>query len=59
MADTKWVSSKVVARRLGVTGDTIVAWAKKDQITAFYITPGGIYRFNLEGVVKELGVPGE
>lgn len=45
------------ARELGVTPVTLQRWAKEGRITPAYITPGGHFRWKLDDVRSQLGMP--
>jgi excisionase family DNA binding protein len=56
MADEALLTSADVAKRLGVTSQTIARWVRGGRLTPAYVTPGGQYRFRWSEVREQLNL---
>ena len=56
MGDEGLLTSADVAKRLGVTPQTIARWVRQERLTPAYVTPGNQYRFRWQDVRKQLGL---
>jgi len=52
----KYVAPSIACEVFGVTSQTLRRWAKTGKIS-FIKTPGGQYRYNVEGVIGVLQAP--
>ena len=54
MGDEGLLTSADVAKRLGVTPQTVARWVRQERLTPAYVTPGNQYRFRWQDVRKQL-----
>lgn len=54
---TRLVGSVEAAEALGVSPATLQRWARDGTVKPVYTTPGGKFRWNVEDLKRQLGMP--
>jgi excisionase family DNA binding protein len=53
----EYVSTATAARALGIGKTTLTTWAREGRVTPAWTMPGGQYRWDLDDLRRQLGLP--